>query len=85
MDRHELMRMIALATGLSLAGAGFAEAGSKGEGRNEGRGEGARQERGSEGKAKGHEKHEKEDKPKNPKSHGGPEHPGKGHHHHYRG
>lgn len=79
MDRHDLMRMIALATGLSLAGVGVAEAGPKGGGKSEGRDKDSRHEREFEGKSRGYEKSG------NPKSYGGPRHPGKGHHHHYRG
>ncbi len=80
MDRHELMRVIALATGLSLAAAGVSEAGPKGGGKPDGRDSGSRHEREFESKSKGFEKSQ------NPKAAGGPNNPGKGNpHNHYRG
>jgi hypothetical protein len=72
MDRRELMRMIALATGLSLAAAGASEAG----GRGNDTGKGAAAERSN---AQGFEKSG------NPKAAGGPQNPGVGNPHAYHG
>lgn len=85
MDRHELMRVIALATGLSLAATGASEAGGKGGGKDSGSsasnsgGNGSGKSGGFESKAQGYENSG------NPKAAGGPDNPGVGNPHTYKG
>lgn len=75
MDRRELMRVIAIATGLSLAAAGASEAGQKGGNGNGNGGAAAAEHSNSQGYAKSG----------NPKAAGGPENPGVGNPHAYHG
>lgn len=77
MDHRELMRVIAIATGLSLAAAGASEAGQKG-GNGNGNGNGG-------SSAAEHSNSQGYEKSGNPKAAGGPANPGVGNPHAYHG